>query len=74
MSKREAMRKSRQEAAAQRQMIFIAVAVALAVLVVGYIIYLNSTPFTGEATAYAHGKSLGEPNAPVVIQEFSDFQ
>ncbi len=87
MSKREELRKRRQERARQTQLTIIAGIVVLAVAVVGFIAYQNyqtalenSKPVGAfvtpepETWPLADGKALGPADAKVLIQEFSDFQ
>lgn len=80
MSKREELRRKRQQEARQRQLIVIAGVALVAVVAVGFLVYQNTRPI-GEITAieketwpFADGKALGPKDARVVIQEFSDFQ
>jgi hypothetical protein len=80
MSKREELRKRRQQAARRTQLALIGGTVLLALAVVGYIVYQNTRPIgdfvTVERASWplADGKALGPAGAAVVIQEFSDFQ
>ena len=78
MSKREELRKRRQQQTRRGQMTMLGGTVALAVT--GYLIYQNTRPI-GEITLvekesflFADGKALGPADDRVVIQEFSDFQ
>jgi len=80
MSKREEMRDRRRRTARRRQLSFLAIVGGLAVLVAAFIIWQNTRPVGGivsitpEAVPMASGREMGDPNAPVVIDEFSDFQ
>lgn len=84
MSKREELRRKRQNAARQQQMIIIgAVAVAvvaIAGLLVGPTLMANLQPVgtvvapAAEEFPQADGKNLGPQDAKVVVQEFSDFK
>ncbi len=80
MSKREELRKRRQQQARRSQVTVLGGIVTLALAVTGYLIYQNTRPI-GEITLvekesfpFADGKALGPADARVVIQEFSDFQ
>jgi len=72
--RREKIR-ARREARARRQMLYVIIGVA--VLGVLVLVILNSQQ-TGALTPterpYAQGKTLGPATAPVVIEEYSDFQ
>ena len=87
MSKREELRKRRQQQAQRTQLTIVAGIVVVAVAVVGYIAYQNyqtslenSKPVGAfvtpapETWPFADGKALGPADAAVVIQLFSDFQ
>jgi uncharacterized membrane protein YebE (DUF533 family) len=87
MSKREEIRKRRQQQARRTQLTIVAGIVVVAVAVVGYIAYQNyqtslenSRPVGAfvtpepETWPFADGKALGPADAKVLIQEFSDFQ
>ena len=80
MSKREEMRDRRRRSARRRQLSFLAIVGGLAVLVAAFIIWQNTRPvgaivaITPEAVPLASGREMGDPNAPVVMEEFSDFQ
>jgi hypothetical protein len=80
MSKREELRKRRQNRARQGQWTLIAGVTVVALAVSGFLIYQNTRPI-GEIVSVerqewplADGKALGPADARVVIQEFSDFQ
>jgi len=80
MSKREALRKRRQQQTRRTQLSLFAGTVLLSLAVVGYLIFQNARPIgdfvTVERQAWpaAEGKALGAADAKVLIQEFSDFQ
>ena len=80
MSKREEMRDRRRRAARRRQVSFLAIVGGLAVLVAAFIIWQNTRPvgaivsITPVPVPMANGREMGDPNAPVVMEEFSDFQ
>jgi len=80
MSKREVLRQRRHQQSRLTQLALMGGVALLAVAVTGYLIYENTRPI-GEFKViakhvypYAQGKALGAPDAPVVIQEFADFQ
>ncbi len=80
MSKRQEFREKRRRAQQRNRMIIIGFAV-LVVLVVGAFLIiplLRPVPTVVPATAIArtdvHGNFTGNPNAPVKLTEFSDFQ
>lgn len=74
-SKREEMR-SRRQAAQRRTRIITIVIAAVAVLAVAAIIALPylQPPFKGLDRPQVKDNSMGDPNAPVKVEEFSDFQ
>ena len=80
LSKRQAMREKRQRQARTQQIIMISAIVLGAVLVAVALIYPNFKP-VGEITTAtskerptANDNALGDPNAPIKIEEFSDYQ
>ena len=87
MSKREELRKRRQQEARRRQLTLMGFVALVAVAVAGYFIYQNYqkqlenakpvgafvTP-QPETWPLADGKALGPTEAKVLVQEFSDFQ
>jgi hypothetical protein len=84
MSKREELRRKRQEAARRQQLIVIGAvavaAIAIAGLLAGPTLIANLQP-VGTVVApdpgtfpQANGKTLGPQDARVVVQEFSDFK
>jgi protein-disulfide isomerase len=80
MSKREEFRERRRRAARRRQLSFLAIVGGLAVLVAAFIIYQNTRPvgaivsITPVAVPSPNGREMGDPNAPVVMDIYSDFQ
>jgi hypothetical protein len=80
MSKREEMRDRRRKAARRRQLSFFAIVGGLAVLMAAFIIWQNARPvgaivaITPQPVPSPNGREIGDPNAPVVMEEFSDFQ
>jgi len=74
------MRRRRQAQARRRQLSIIGVIVVLAVAVTGWLIYQSTRPIgefvTIPTQAYplADGKVMGQPDAPITVQVFSDFQ
>jgi protein-disulfide isomerase len=83
-SKRQVIREQRAKRQKQQRLIAILVVAAGALVVVGLVIFAslreNLTPVGEIKTAVpverpqADGKSLGDPNAPVVIEVWEDFQ
>ena len=80
MSKRQAMRAKRERRARIQQFTVIGVIILGALLVAAALIYPNLKP-VGEvaaATSYVrptvNDNALGDPNAPIKVEEFSDFQ
>jgi protein-disulfide isomerase len=80
MSKRQAMRAKRQRQARVQQLSMIALIVVGALLVAAVLIYPNLKP-VGEVLAANSGErpmvndnAMGDPNAPIKIEEFSDYQ
>lgn len=80
MSKRQMLREKRRRAAARNRWITIGFVVAGALLVAFALIAPNLKPVGEIATAapstrpMANDNSMGDPNAPVKIEEFSDYQ
>ena len=80
MSKREEMRQRRHQSARRKQGLAVGLTIVAAVLAAGFLIYQNSRPvgefvtIEKETPPYADWKSLGKADAPVLVQEFSDFQ
>jgi protein-disulfide isomerase len=82
VSKRQAMREKRQRQARMQRIGIIAIIVVGALFVAGALIYPNLKP-VGEIATIAvtpgerpmvNDNAMGDPNAPIKIEEFSDFQ
>lgn len=80
MSKRQAMRAKRERQARLQRLGVIGIIVVGALLVAGALIYPNLKP-VGEIVTRDPGEhpmaddnAMGDPNAPIKIEEFSDFQ
>lgn len=80
MSKREVLRKKRQQQKKQRQTVTIGIIIIGAGLVASALIYPSFKP-VGEIVVpeanprpMAEMNAMGDPNAPVTIIEYSDFQ
>jgi len=80
MSKRQIMREKRQRQAKMQRLGMIGIIVVGALLVAAALIYPNLKPVGEIASAAAVGRpmvndnGMGDPNAPILIEEFSDFQ
>ncbi len=80
MSKREQLRRKRQDQTRQRTLALIGVIVVLALAVTAYLIYQGAkpigaiTPVPTRVFSQANGKTLGSPDAKVTLLLFSDFQ
>ncbi len=80
MGKREEIRKKRIQKARKQQQILIAIVVGVALLVTGVIIFQSLKPIgdikslTIRNHPQTEGLTMGDPNAPIVVEEFSDFQ
>ena len=80
LSKRQAMREKRQRQARVQQLVMIGAIVLGAVFVAFALIYPNFKPVGEIATApssdrpMVNDNGMGDPNAPIKIEEFSDFQ
>lgn len=80
MSKRQLMREKRQRQARIQQVGMIAIVVVGALLVAAALIYPNLRPVGEVAAASSHERpmvndnAMGDPNAPIKIEEFSDYQ
>ena len=80
MSKRSEMRQKRMRERRLRRLVVIFIFLGAALLITATIIWPNIAPIGDivipQAKSYplADGNAMGEPNAPVVIEEFSDFQ
>ena len=80
MSKRQAMRAKRQHQAQTQRLGVMGVIVVGALLVAAALIYPNLKP-VGEVAAASFSErpmvndnAMGDPNAPIRIEEFSDYQ
>ena len=80
MSKRQAIRAKRQRQAQMQRFGMIAIIVVGALLVTAALVYPNIKP-VGEIVTkdpgehpMANDNAMGDPNAPITIEEFSDFQ
>jgi protein-disulfide isomerase len=80
MSKRQAMREKRDRQARMQRLGLIGIIVVGALLVAGALIYPNIKPVGAIVTKdpgehpMANDNAMGDPNAPIRIEEFSDFQ
>ena len=80
MSKRAEMRRKRMRERRLRRMVVISIFLGAVLLIAATLIWPNIAPIGDivipQAKSYplADGSSIGDPNAPVVIEEFSDFQ
>jgi protein-disulfide isomerase len=80
VSKRQVMREKRQRQARMQRLGVIGIIVVGALLVAAALIYPNLQP-VGEVTSadpserpMVNDNAMGDPNAPIKIEEFSDFQ
>src|SRR5512138_383830 len=79
-SKRQAVREERARKQRQQRLVVILIVAAVALVIAGLLIYPNLKPVgeivkpTIEARPEANLNSMGNPNAPVKIVEYSDFQ
>lgn len=80
MSKRQAMRAKRERQARTQQLGIIGIIVVGALLVAAALIYPSLRPVGEVAAAKSHERpmvndnAMGDPNAPIKIEEFSDYQ
>ncbi len=80
MSKRNEMRERRQRQRRRQTTTVILIVVGAALVITALLIWPNVQPVGAIATAspYAYppqsGQAMGDPNAPVKMEEFSDFQ
>jgi protein-disulfide isomerase len=80
MSKRQMIRAKRQRQASMQRLGVIGIIVIGAILVAAALIYPNVKPVGNIVTSdpgehpMANDNAMGDPNAPIMIQEFSDFQ
>lgn len=80
MGKREEIRAKRKQAQRQRMMTGILIIAGIAIVITALVIFRTQASI-GNITipefldySMADGSGLGDPNAPVMIEEFSDFQ
>ncbi len=80
MSKRKELQVKRQQQARQQLVIIIGAVVLVAVAFIAYSIYISTrpigdiTPVARQEFPFPDGKALGQADAPVLVQIFSDFQ
>ncbi len=80
MSKRKELQIKRQQRTRQQLVIVIGAVVLVAVAFIGFSIYQNTRPLgeiktvAKEDFPFPDGKALGQADAPVTVQLFSDFQ
>ena len=80
MGKREEIRAKRKQAQRQSMITWILIIAGIAIVVTGLVIYRTQASIAGLTVpeffdySMADGSGLGDPNAPVRIEEFSDFQ
>jgi protein-disulfide isomerase len=75
ISKRGEMKNRHQQAQHRNRLITIIIIAVAAVAIAAIVIYpYLQPPFQGKVRPQASGSSMGNPNAPVKVQEFSDFQ
>ena len=87
MSKREELRQRRQARTRRMQLQVVAGVALVAVAATGWLIYQDYQERAEDAKPvgefvtveketypFAAGKVMGDPNAPVLLEEFSDFQ
>lgn len=73
--RREKIR-ARREARARRQMLYVIIGVAVlgALFLIAFSLQQQTKVVTPQPRPYAQGKTMGPPDAPVVIEEYTDFQ
>lgn len=80
MGRRTAIRERREQRKRQRQWVVVLAVTGVALVVVALLILQNNQPAGSIATPapatypQADGHAMGDPSAPVVITEYSDFQ
>jgi protein-disulfide isomerase len=82
MSKRELLRERRRREEKRKRGIFIGGIVVIALIIAAVLIYSslqssqpeNITMITPSAVPNPQGLSMGDPNAPIKVSEFADFQ
>lgn len=83
MSKRQELQDRRRQAARRMRLTVVGILAGVIIIVGGILLYQNSqnnrpagtfVQITPAAYPQANGRQVGDPNAPVVMQEFADFQ
>jgi len=83
MSKRQELQDGRRQAARRMRLAVVGILAGVIIIVGGILLYQNSqnnrpagsfVQITPAAYPQANGRQVGDPNAPVVMQEFADFQ
>jgi protein-disulfide isomerase len=83
MSKRQELQDRRQRAARRQRLTVLAIVAGVIIIVGAILLYQNTlkngsvgsfVQITPAAYPQASGQQMGDPNAPVVMQEFADFQ
>jgi protein-disulfide isomerase len=80
MNKRQEVKSKRRQAEKRQRLITIIIIIAGALLVVGMIVYPNLQPVGNITVPPANNRpmvnenTLGDPNAPVKVEEYADFQ
>jgi len=80
MSKRQVMRAKRERQARMQRLGVIGIIVGVALIAAAFLIYPNLKPIGEIVTRdpgehpMANDNAMGDPNAPIMIEEFSDFQ
>ncbi len=79
MSKRKQIREMRRKKAQRQRMAFIGIVVGIVLIFAAMIIYQNNRPvelvsITPQPRPDASFNAMGDPNAPVRVEEFSDYQ
>ena len=80
MNKRQEVRSKRRQTESRQRLYTIIIIIAGALLIVGVLIYPNLKPIGNITTPPAANRplvidnTLGDPNAPVIVEEYADFQ
>ncbi len=80
MSKREEIRSRRKRARSRQRLTTILIVAGIALIFIGLLILPNLTPVTDitminpQERPMAAGTAMGDPDAPVIVEEFADFQ
>jgi protein-disulfide isomerase len=80
MGKREEIRTRRKQAQRRNLLTWVLIIAGVAIVITGLVIYRTQASIAGITVpdfldySMADGSGLGDPNAPVLIEEFSDFQ